>query len=63
MYFEGVKDDIQFDSVLSANGVIYLACVGERDEYQDGDNQQECAHDVSFLGWGERRCRRRGEVR
>jgi hypothetical protein len=38
IYFEGVKDDIQFDGVLSADGVIYLACVGERDEYQDGND-------------------------
>jgi hypothetical protein len=33
MYFECVEDNIQFDSVLAANGVIYLACVGERNEY------------------------------
>lgn len=38
IYFECVKDDIQFDGVLSADKVIYLACVGERDEDQDGYN-------------------------
>jgi hypothetical protein len=38
IYFECVKDDIQFDGVLSADEVIYLACVGERDEDQDGYN-------------------------
>jgi hypothetical protein len=31
-YFKCVKYDIQFDGVLSAYGVIYLACISERDE-------------------------------
>lgn len=35
MYFERVEDDIQFNSVLSTNEVIYLACVGEWDEDED----------------------------
>lgn len=62
MYFECVKDDIQFDGVLPTNGVIYLACICEGNKYQNGDNQQQCAHDVSFLRWGEGRCRRGEEV-
>jgi hypothetical protein len=53
MYFEGIKDDIQFDSVLSADEVIYLACIGEGHEYQNGYDQEKCAQDIGFLRRGE----------
>ena len=62
IYLEGVKNDIQFDGVLSADGVIYLACVGERDEYQDGNDYEKCTQEVRLLRWGKRRCRRGEKV-
>jgi hypothetical protein len=34
-HFECVEYDIQFDGVLSADGVINLACVGKRNEDED----------------------------
>jgi hypothetical protein len=62
MYFECVKDDIQFDGVLSTDGVVYLACIGEGDKYKDGNYQEECAQNVGFLRWREWRGRRGKKV-
>jgi hypothetical protein len=38
-YFECVENDIQFDSVLAADEMIYFARVSERVQYQNGDDE------------------------
>jgi hypothetical protein len=40
-YFEGIEDDIQFDGILSTDGVVYFACVGKRIKQEDRDDEEE----------------------
>lgn len=40
-YFQRIEDDIQLNCILTSNRVINLACIGERSEYYDRDDQQE----------------------
>lgn len=51
-YFERIEYDIQFDGILPANGMVYLACICERCQYYDRDNDQKRAEDIGLLrGW------------
>lgn len=48
-HFKRIEDDIQFDGVLTTNRVIYLARIGKRYQYQNGDQNEKGAEDVGLL--------------
>lgn len=48
-YFEGIEDDIQFDCVLSTDGMVYFARVGKRIKYEDRNDKEKGAKDVGLL--------------
>lgn len=51
-YFECIEDDIQFDGVLAADGVVDLASIRKGCENDNRDEEQQCPQDVCFLRRG-----------
>jgi len=50
-YFECIEYNIQFDGVLPAYRVVDLACISQREENRDGDDEEKHAKKVGLLRW------------